>query len=335
MPPQRPSARPIPVRILENEKAPRLEWLDNGPIASPLFEQTSGELRERGLAPRWTDLQALSASGTGSPENRPTALLFHTSRCGSTLLTRMLATLAESSVIAESVILDQLLNGLQTQALDEPARIALLRGFVRAHAQAARPGRCWVKFDCHHIFHLDLIRRAFPGVPWMFLYRNPVEVIVSHARQRGLPMVPAETELLSWPDYGRRQMLELLDEHTARMVARICTAAADGHRPGESLLVNHRDLTARLKSEILPFLRVAADAAELDGMMRCLQEDAKRPGQLFAPDSAAKRAEASPLVRQAATEWAQAAYDRVEAMAARHVSCSSGETPASPATETA
>ena len=313
-------ARSIPVRLKENAEGSQIEWLDNGPISSPLFEQASSELRreltELGLRPRWTGVDTLTAGADYSPESSPAALLFHTSRCGSTLLTRMLATLAESSVIAESVILDQLSNGSQAVTVDEATRIARLRGFVQAHARAARPGRCWVKFDCHHIFHLDLIRRAFPGVPWVFLYRNPVEVIVSHTRQRGLPMVPSEADALSWPDYGRRPMRELLDEHTARMIGRICTSAADGHRHGESLLVNHRDLVARLQTEILPFLKVHADTTELAGITRCLEEDAKHPGQAFAPDSAAKRAEASFLIKQAVVEHAQAAYQRVEALAA-------------------
>ena len=329
----------IPIRILEATETAQVEWIDNGPIASPLFEEAAADLRRQlaavGESSRWTDLDALASFSADLTPCLPTALIFHTSRCGSTLLTRMLATLGESSVIAESVIVDQLLNSSRATIHNENTRIARLRGFALAHARAARPGRFWIKFDCHHIFHLGLIRRAFPGVPWLFLYRDPVEVLVSHKRQRGLPMIPTETEMCAWPDYGNRPMLELLDDHSAKMIGRICHAAADGHQSGESLFLNHRDLSTRLKTEILPFLQVSADTSELETIMQCLHENAKHPGQSFLPDSTSKRAEASPLIRQAAAQWARSAYERVEAVATRPVSGFSRETAFAPATERA
>ena len=148
-------------------------------------------------------------------------------------------------------------------------------------------------------------------------------------------MVPTEADTQSWPDYGHRPMHELLDEHAAKMIGRICTAAAEGHRPGQSLLVNHRDLTARLQNEVLPFLQVSATPAERESITQCLHEDAKHPGQPFSPDSSAKRAEASPVIKQAAAEHAQVAYERVEALAGLAVSFSSSEAAAAPATGTA
>ena len=37
---------------------------------------------------------------------------------------------------------------------------------------------------------LGTVRRAFPDVPWVFLFREPVQVLASHLRQRGAHMVP-------------------------------------------------------------------------------------------------------------------------------------------------
>ena len=54
----------------------------------------------------------------------------------------------------------------------------------------------FVKFDSWNTLDLALIRRAFPDVPWIFLYRDPVEVIVSHMRQRGSQMIPGAFEKL-------------------------------------------------------------------------------------------------------------------------------------------
>jgi len=47
-----------------------------------------------------------------------------------------------------------------------------------------------VKLDSWHTIALPLFRRAFPAVPWVFLYATPVEVMVSQLRMPGLQMLP-------------------------------------------------------------------------------------------------------------------------------------------------
>ena len=69
---------------------------------------------------------------------------------------------------------------------------------------------------------LPLIRAAFPAVPWIFLYRNPVEVLVSHSRRRGAHVIPG---VLSVPPDLDQPMP--LVEYAARVLARICEAALD------------------------------------------------------------------------------------------------------------
>jgi len=36
------------------------------------------------------------------------------------------------------------------------------------------------KFQSVLTFSLPEIRKAYPSVPWIFVYRNPVQVMVSH-----------------------------------------------------------------------------------------------------------------------------------------------------------
>jgi hypothetical protein len=62
---------------------------------------------------------------------------------------------------------------------------------VAALGQArAGESRLFLKLDCWHVRDLPLFRRAFPDTPWVFLYREPVEVLVSHLRRRGVQMIP-------------------------------------------------------------------------------------------------------------------------------------------------
>ena len=60
-------------------------------------------------------------------------------------------------------------------------RIEWLRGVVSALGQPrlGTEKHLFIKFDAWKVLDLPLIRRAFPAVPWIFLYRDPVEVLTS------------------------------------------------------------------------------------------------------------------------------------------------------------
>jgi len=311
-------SRWVPLRLRDTGAGPQVEWIENGPIASGDFELAANALRSEATAGqrkrRWTDIAELEKAGAVAGPD-PAGFIFHVSRCGSTLLTRILAALEESSVVAESVILDHILDGGKAAGLPAETIATRLRGFLRAHARLARPGRCFVKFDCDHLFHFELISQSFPSVPWIFLYRDPLEVVVSHARQRGLPMVPAPGEMAKWEGFGRRPMAELVDEYAAWKIGLICDAAAGAYRPGTSLLVNYRDLITRLHVDILPFFRISPNTAERERIEASLQRDAKHPETDFQPDAANKQRAATPLQQAATERWARPAYARLAAMA--------------------
>ncbi len=74
-----------------------------------------------------------------------------------------------------------------------------LRGMLSALGQRRNGDekKFFVKFDSWHTINLPLIRRAFPDVPWIFLYRDPLEVMVSQLRQGALNTVPGFIDLES------------------------------------------------------------------------------------------------------------------------------------------
>lgn len=308
----------LPLRLISTGGDTQLEWVETAsPIADADFEQAASALRVEAAAGRrqlrQTDVAALEAAGTATGPD-PAGFIFHVSRCGSTLLTSVLAVLEESSVVAESVIIDDILDGGKARGLPAGIIAARLQGFLRVHARAARPGRAFVKFDCDHLFHFELIRRTFPNVPWIFLYRDPLEVLVSHTRRRGLPMLPSPKEMADWEKADARSAAGALDEYAARKIARICDLAADAHRPGSSLLVNYRDLTTRLYTDILPFLGLTPNATERNSIEMSLQRDAKHPETAFVFDAAEKRFAATAQLRTATERWARPAYERLEGL---------------------
>jgi hypothetical protein len=110
----------LPWRIVRDSGAPQIEWIfgDGARFTEPFLDDTLARLRfahpaanTRAARPR-TPLDALRAMPPGAPL---AGLIFHVSRCGSTLVAQMLAALPHHIVASEPPILDDL---LRTAALD-------------------------------------------------------------------------------------------------------------------------------------------------------------------------------------------------------------------------
>jgi hypothetical protein len=147
----------------------------------------------------------------------------------------MLAALPGHVVIAEAHPVDQALRAhLDDAGVTDAQRTTWLRGLVSALGQPRAGGETeyFVKFDSWSILELPLIRRAFPGVPWLFVYRDPLEVMASHRQRPGVHLVPG---LLPPQVFGldRESVLAMpADEYGARVLAAICGAALAGYGLG-------------------------------------------------------------------------------------------------------
>jgi hypothetical protein len=231
------------------------------------------------------------AGGAG----KPAGLVFHMSRCGSTLVAQMLAALPGALSISESAAIDATLQlpylfaGLPAQE-----HAAILSAMLGAFS---RRGHSFIKLDAWHALALPQFRRAVPDVPWAFLYRDPVEVLVSQQRRPGpqllsgiLPGIYGIADFETMPE----------TEMSARVLEKICTAAAvqDG-----GLLCDYRELPDAVAQRILPHFGVPCGKAERDALERAAGIDTKA-AQDFVPDSRGKQREAD---------------DELRALAERHV----------------
>jgi hypothetical protein len=162
----------------------------------PFFEQTIDRcLRDpfRLLFWRDTDAVALAELAARAPGLPPDGLIFHMSRCGSTLISQMLAALPQALVMSEPSPVDAVLRArIGPPGLSEDEAVDWLRWIVSALGQprAAGQRRYIVKLGAWAILHLPLFRRAFPDARCVFVYRDPVEVIVSQLDARGVDLYP-------------------------------------------------------------------------------------------------------------------------------------------------
>jgi hypothetical protein len=57
-------------------------------------------------------------------------------------------------------------------------------------ARGPKQMRYLIKLDSWHIRDLAFFRTVLPDVPWIFVYRDPLEVLVSQLRSPGLQGAP-------------------------------------------------------------------------------------------------------------------------------------------------
>jgi hypothetical protein len=151
------------------------------------------------------------ASGPAPPSARgcsPSGVVFHESRCGSTLVTNMLAVLPGSVTYSESAPPHDILS---EPDLSEAVRVRVLRVVMAAMGRPIAlnsvgrriplagpewsPSKLLFKFQSSPTLHMGTVRRAFPATPWTFIHRDGVEVMASLFR--GAARVPAPDAPLS------------------------------------------------------------------------------------------------------------------------------------------
>ena len=263
-----------------------------------------------------TPMTALAEWQQRQPGLPPNGFIFHMSRCGSTLLAQMLASSPHNIVVAEAAPIDAVLRARQTcPGLTEEEQLRWLQWIIGAFGQRRSGGErhLFIKFDSWHMLDLALIRRAFPAVPWIFLYRDPVEVMVSHMNRRGSQMVPGIVSPLQYGIDPAEGMAMPPQEYCAQVLEVICQAALQHCHDGTARLVNYAQLPQALDDVVMPHFGLACTAAERARMAEVMRFNAKAPAFPFTADAAAKQAQATAAVRAAAEQRLGPGYRQLEA----------------------
>ncbi|MFQ5348062.1 MAG: hypothetical protein ACE5ED_09505, partial [Rhodothalassiaceae bacterium] len=163
-------------------------WGDLGrhPFREWQFLYTVKHLAERGeIGERLaTGMEILDDEALFADSVPPSGFILHISRCGSTLLAKALARPAGNMMISQGGPLQRgfwahITDDWRRPATAEAATLRRLRTLILAMTRRRRGDerRAFVKFISWNSLYIDLIAAAFPDVPSLFLYRDPVEVI--------------------------------------------------------------------------------------------------------------------------------------------------------------
>lgn len=307
----------LPIRAWLQNGEWRLDWCWFGEqrLARPFFRDDVDQalrLPFNQAFRRETGLQALLDWQAESPGLPPTALIFHASRCGSTLMAQMLATLDDNIVLSEPAPLDNLLRAHRLTPEAAPRQPAWLSALLSAYGQRRQGNeqRLFIKLDAWNVFEAPLLLALYPEVPRVFLYRDPLEIVVSQLRQPGMHRVPG----LLGPS-----ALDLPAEEALRMTPAEYTSRTVGAILRQGLALCQRHGAVAVNYQELPdacWGRLASVFAVHDTHLPRLREtagfDAKQPSQSFSADSHSKREAADESLRETVECWTGDAYRALE-----------------------
>ncbi len=246
----------------------------------------------------------------------PCGLLFHTGRCGSTLAARMFASVPGLRVLSELPAVSQAIAlAAAAPALAGERGAALVRAMISAYGGRRATHRVIVRFEAHNALALALVARAFARTPVAFLFRDPVEVLVSYRGDGGIAAAVNANYALLW---DRDELAAWSgDDLPLLVLARICERAVSFLSEHRGLAVNYRDMPDAVTQSILPYFGIAVDDAAREAMRAIVPMNAKIGGVSFVDDSAEKQRRAGDALRARARSHLGEIYRALETLAAR------------------
>jgi hypothetical protein len=193
----------LPVKLYHAENDDLCKWIyfADKKFIEPFFEETIG--RCLGLPQNSNHLKCVSNVdmliewANRIEYLKPTAFIFHVSRCGSTLVSQSLGLSEENIVLSEVPFFDELLRAaysiknMESKKVDKAFEAAIK---FYGQKRSEKEKYLFIKTDSWHLGFYHQLRMLFPHTPFILLYRSPFEVFLSQQKKRGMHAVPAVLE---------------------------------------------------------------------------------------------------------------------------------------------
>jgi len=286
-------------------------------------------------------------------------LVFHETRCGSTLTANLLSAAdpAAHRVYSEaSPLLSALLACNTKSSCSHEKHDALMKDvlYLMGRSSDPREKRVFYKIQSVGVRDIASLTEVIPNVPWIFIYRNSVEVIMSHfkdasisnkavclrgkSRPHPLIMEIAESHgkdatSLSNAEYcaahlvRNNDMIVWWDYHQSHSPfffyhqASLCEAAIREHAANDNgRFVNYADLPDILWENILPnYFNIPLNSIHYKEMQKAAEVYSKGRGakanKAWQEDSTIKQDRVSSEIKEAAQEFLEPTFEKLEELA--------------------
>lgn len=240
----------------------RIDWNRywRNPSRTPMFRDLVGMSRcGRGKSGSLNVLVADLAKRRVKPVP-PTGFVFHESRVGSTLIANMLGSIPTNLVYSESAPPATIINHCRKCTPEE--RSSLLQKMVALMGASPFHERLYFKFQSITVPNIAVLSAAFPDTPWIFVYREPVQVMMSHFKRGGSGSPPClrehrrpREETADILGVSQRMATEESKERfCAAHLSMLCAAAlaSDQASGDRALMVNYDSLPGSLVHYVIP-----------------------------------------------------------------------------------
>mmetsp|Transcript_56818 Transcript_56818/g.169646 ORF Transcript_56818/g.169646 Transcript_56818/m.169646 type:complete len:446 (-) Transcript_56818:42-1379(-) len=295
------------------------------------------DLKEVAKLARAHDNEAMRAAG-GRVEDaatramEPTGFVFHESRCGSTLAANTLAAMSPDSSRVYSESPPPLKAMIACGEAGEKcagsigSAAALLKDAVYMMGRTNDPEERHLFFKVQSIGtrFIKVFRRAFPDTPWIFVYRDPVQVMMSHLdmphMERANCVRPRASPPNSVRDLVRSEGMKVSslthEEYCAAHLATICNSALAELESSETgHAVNYNDIIDDLTTRVIPHhFKVPLNDQEIGRIMAISSKYSKGrgKGKQWEEDSERKDERATDAIKKACEEFLEYPYEQLE-----------------------
>ncbi|MFD2940504.1 sulfotransferase family protein [Flavobacterium notoginsengisoli] len=281
----------IPYKLIEKNDEVYFEWvyLSDLKITDPFFDETiakckSHEYNSKKFKPVSSAENIIQWSSELISVDLK-ALVFHVSRCGSTMLSQSLATSSENIMISEAPIFDEI---LRSDYFSPDIKAVLIKAVLKFLGQKRFPEQknLIFKLDAWHIFKVSYLRKLFPEIPFTLLYRNPVEVLKSHQKLPGLHMVPGLIPSAVFGIKIQEMQSTHLHQYQALVLEKYFKGFLDFFEIDEKVtLLNYNEGMKGVIEKFISFVKINYSETECDKMFERLKRHSKDESAVFTGDS--------------------------------------------------
>ncbi|MCR4032234.1 MULTISPECIES: sulfotransferase family protein [Flavobacterium] len=281
----------IPVKLVEKDNEVYFEWLYFAeiPLADPFFDETIAKCKSHSYNSKRFKLVSTAENIIDWSKEMDfvdlKGLVFHVSRCGSTMLSQSLATSSENIMVSEAPIIDQI---LRSETFAEDVKTVLLKSVLKFLGQKRFPGQkhLIIKLDAWSIFEASYLRLIFPEIPFALLYRNPADVLRSHQKMSGMHMVPS---LIPPSVFGitSKEIEEVgYRQYQALVLEKYFQAFLDFYERDQNvMMLNYNSGMKNVIERFITFININYSENEINAMLERLKKHSKNESSVFNGDS--------------------------------------------------
>jgi len=260
----------------------------------------------------------------------PSGFVFHESRCGSTLVANALAAMDPEStrVYSESGPPVTAVNvcGIDGSSCPKGRALELLRDVIYLMGRTNDEGEEHLFFKIQSIGtkHIEVFLEAFPDTPWIFVYREPVQIMMSQL-EHGAKSANCVRQLRDIPPEKIEQIHEMGKgvktltsvEKCALHLSLLCESVVKAFAYSiNGRAVNYENIVEKLVYHVIPeHFRITMTKERAENIYKISGTYSKGRGQKkheWKEDSSEKERNASPQIREAADLFLQDLYDELE-----------------------